>query len=137
MTDTFIQRPTPEPIQAFQAVLDDGEGPDEVLEAFGLGIEDDWTLKNTNGKFSLSFARPASVSSYARVESGGIWITLNGTTGETVPTSTTVNDGDWIVTKYYDTDYPEVSVLTDVAFQRQYQPDWFLNASIDPSDFNI
>lgn len=132
MPDIFIQRPTPEPIQAFQAFLDDGEGPDQVLEAFGLGIEDDWTLKNVNGKWSLSFSPPAtpSASSYARVENGSFYFTINGT-GETGPARTTVNDGDWVVTKYYDTDYPEVVVLNDVAFQRQYQPDWFLSNTVN------
>lgn len=131
MTDTFIQRPTPEPIQAFQAVLHDSEGPDEVLEAFGLSIEDDWELKNRDGKWRLSFSSPNKSTSSVSVDTVAYTINLIGMSTGEFTGQAVVNEGDWIVTKYFDTDYPEVSVLNDVAFQRQYKPDWFFNATVN------
>lgn len=130
MTETFIQRPTPEPIKAFQVVIDAGDVR-EVLAAFGLSVEDDWTLSNRGGKYRLSFSSPNKSTSSVSVDSVAYTINLIGmSTGESTG-QTVVNEGDWIVTKYYDTDYPEVSVVNDVEFQRQYKPDWFLSNTVN------
>lgn len=125
MTDTFIQRPTPEPITAFRANLS-GDDIDEVFGAFGLTSDVDFTLNQRDGKYRLSFQRPSPSPQFSSTGGGGTVGIVDGYTFNLVTTTDSggtvaVNEGDWVVTRYGDTDYPDVFVVGDKDFQRRYK----------------
>lgn len=123
---TFVEREKPEPVDSFQVDFSDEDALSDVFAAFGIDKDGGtWKLQAHGGEWKLSFPRPMRSNNQASVKadpSGFYTISLVvGSTSDTASGDVVVNDGDWIVTRYVDTDYPEVLVMGDRDFQRQYR----------------
>ena len=120
--ETFKERK--ETVEAFRVDFEEEDSIFDILDAFDADY-DTWTLDSRGNNWSLSFPRPKKKAEAAQLEvlpSGhyAYTTTITIAPGHDV-NRITVNESDWIVKKWIDTDHPEVVVMKDKDFQRKYR----------------